>query len=145
MIGRSDPDLGRYGAALLRVAMGLLFLGHVGVRITLITMPAAVAYFRSIGLPGPLVYLVTSTEAVAGALLVLGSNVRKASLAALVVLISATVIVHWRNGFLFTNPGGGWEYPAFWSVALIAQSLLGPGAFSLDASIRRGPRIAADQ
>jgi len=132
LIRQSDLDLGKYGAALLRVAMGLLFLGHVGVRITLITMPVAVDYFRSIGLPGPLVYLVTTTEAVAGALLVLGSNVRKASLAALVVLISATVIVHWRNGFLFTNPGGGWEFPAFWSVALIAQCLLGPGTLSLD-------------
>jgi len=32
---------------------------------------------------------------------------------------------------LFTNKGGGWEYPAFWAVALLVQSLLGDGAFAI--------------
>ena len=33
-------------------------------------------------------------------------------------------------------PGGGWEYPVFWTVALIVQALLGDGAYAL-----RLPRI----
>jgi putative oxidoreductase len=26
---------------------------------------------------------------------------------------------------------GGWQYPAFWSLALVVQALLGSGAYSL--------------
>jgi putative oxidoreductase len=39
--------------------------------------------------------------------------------------------VHAGNGWLFTSPNGGWEYPAFWTVALVVQALLGDGAFAL--------------
>ena len=43
-------------------------------------------------------------------------------------------VVHGRNGWMFSNKGGGWEYPAFWTVALIVQSLLGDGPFALLSS-----------
>jgi putative oxidoreductase len=46
------------------------------------------------------------------------------------VLLGATW-AHAGNGWLFTSPHGGWEYPAFWTVALIIQALLGDGAFAL--------------
>jgi len=39
--------------------------------------------------------------------------------------------VHGAAGFFFTNPHGGWEFPAFWSIALIVQALLGDGAYAL--------------
>jgi hypothetical protein len=39
--------------------------------------------------------------------------------------------VHAANGWSFANPGGGWEYPAFWAAALFAQFLLGDGAYAL--------------
>jgi putative oxidoreductase len=28
--------------------------------------------------------------------------------------------------------GGGWEFPAFWTVTLAVQALLGGGAYALD-------------
>jgi putative oxidoreductase len=34
---------------------------------------------------------------------------------------------------LFTAPKGGWEYPAFLSVAAFAQALLGDGAYALSS------------
>jgi putative oxidoreductase len=34
-------------------------------------------------------------------------------------------------GFFFSNPHGGWEYPAFWIVAPLVQALLGDGAYAL--------------
>lgn len=34
-------------------------------------------------------------------------------------------------GWLFSNPDGGWEYPAFWAAALFAVFLLGDGAVVL--------------
>ena len=29
------------------------------------------------------------------------------------------------------NQGGGWEFPAFWAVALAVQALIGNGAYAL--------------
>ena len=46
------------------------------------------------------------------------------------VLIGAT-IQHAGNGWMFASPNGGWEFPAFWTVALAVQALLGAGAFAL--------------
>ena len=35
------------------------------------------------------------------------------------------------SGWLFGAQGGGWEFPAFWTVALVVQALLGPGRWAL--------------
>jgi putative oxidoreductase len=50
------------------------------------------------------------------------------------VLLGAIVTVHDAAGFWFSNANGGWEYPAFWSLALLTQALLGDGAYSLKPS-----------
>jgi putative oxidoreductase len=47
------------------------------------------------------------------------------------VLAGATW-VHFKNGWLFTNTGGGWEYPAFLAVATVVQGLVGDGALALN-------------
>lgn len=119
------------GTALLRVSMGLLFLGHVTVRLVVITWPVAMLFFQSLGLPWFMAYAVTITEACTGILLIIGWHVRIAALAGAAILLGATWLVHAANGFLFTNAGGGWEYPVFWAIALICQSLLGAGCWSL--------------
>jgi putative oxidoreductase len=113
--------------ALLRTSMGLMFLTHVYLRLTVITWPVAVAFFRSLGFPSATAYAVTGAEATIGILLVIGWQVRAAALTGAVILAGATMLVHIHNGFLFSNAGGGWEYPAFWSVALLCQSMLGAG------------------
>lgn len=120
-------DANAIATALLRISMGLMFLGHVYLRLTVITWPVAVGFFESIGLPAFMAYAVTLTEAAVGVLLVIGWKVRFASLVGAVILAGATLLVHIHNGFLFSNTGGGWEYPAFWGVALLCQSLLGAG------------------
>lgn len=131
MRGVNGPQAPAVGTALLRISMGLLFLAHVALRLTVITWPVAVQFFQSLGLPWFVAYAVTITEASAGILLILGMHVRIAALAGAVILLGATILVHIGNGFFFTNAGGGWEYPAFWAVALICQSLLGPGCWSI--------------
>ena len=54
---------------------------------------------------------------------------RWVSLALLPVLLGAFA-VHWPNGWLFNAPGGGWEYPAFLTVAAVTHILAGEGAFA---------------
>ena len=44
--------------------------------------------------------------------------------------IGAIVLVHGASGWLFTNTGGGWEYPAFWAVGLLALAGIGDGAWA---------------
>jgi putative oxidoreductase len=39
---------------------------------------------------------------------------------------------HSGNGWLFNAPGGGWEFPVFWTVTLLVQAGLGAGAWALD-------------
>jgi len=40
-------------------------------------------------------------------------------------MLGTIAMVHGKAGWLFTNKDGGWEYPAFWTVGLLALALLG--------------------
>ena len=87
------------------------------------------SFFESIGYPALFAYLVILAEIVGGLMLIFGAYVRVVSLALLPVLIGAT-LEHLSSGWVFTASGGGWEFPVFWSVALVVQALLGPGAYA---------------
>jgi putative oxidoreductase len=58
-------------------------------------------------------------------------------------LVGAIVFDHGVNGWLFSNAGGGWEFPAFWAVALIVQAFLGDGAFALAGVRLAKPAVGA--
>ena len=129
--GVSNADL---AATLLRVSMGGLFLAHAGLKLFVFTPAGTAGYFASLGLPGPLAYLVIAAELIGGIALILGLYSRWVALALVPILLGAIYASHGAAGFFFSNEGGGWEFPAFWAVALVAQALLGDGAFAL----RRG-------
>jgi putative oxidoreductase len=79
-------------------------------------------------------YVVIVAEVLAGIALVLGVWTRVVAIASAPILLGAIFAVHGAAGFFFSNPQGGWEYPAFWTVALIVQALLGDGALALRTS-----------
>lgn len=118
-------------AAILRVSMGVLFLAHAGLKLFIFTPAGTAAYFASLGLPGPLAYLVIAAELFGGIALILGVYSRWVSLALLPILLGSIYVPHGANGFIFSNEGGGWEFPAFWAVTLVVQALLGDGAWAL--------------
>ena len=129
-----DSRLAPYGVTLLRLALGTMFLAHsLWLKLVVYTLPGTAAFFESIGLPGLLAYVVFLAEAIGGAMLVLGIQSRVAALALVPVLLGATW-AHAANGWLFTNAGGGWEYPAMLTVLAVVQALLGDGALALRAS-----------
>ncbi|BAI72928.1 protein [Azospirillum sp. B510] len=120
-----------YAVFLLRVALGMLFLAHgLVLKVLTFTIPGTVGYFESIGYPGFFAYLVILGEIGGGLLLIAGVHTRWVALALLPILIGAT-LQHVGNGWVFNAPGGGWEFPAFWTLLLVVQSLLGDGAFAL--------------
>lgn len=124
------PATAPYGAFVLRLALGVAALAHGLLKVFVFTPAGTVGFFGSLGLPAVAAYLVILAEVGGGLLLIAGAYVRLVSLALVPVLLGA-LWVHSGNGWMFANPKGGWEFPAFWTVALIAQALIGPGAFAL--------------
>lgn len=122
--------------ALLRITSGALLLTHGLIKLLVFTPAGTAGYFESIGFPGPLGYLVMAGEIGLGLALILGFMTRWAALAALPILLGS-IIPHAGNGFLFSNTGGGWEFPVFWSILLIVQALLGDGAFALGSNFAK--------
>ena len=124
-------------ALILRIALGTLFLAHDAVKIFIFTPAGTVGFFHSLGLPAELAYLVMTAELVGGLMLIFGIWTRWAALALIPLLLGTILFVHGANGWLFTNKGGGWEYPAFWSIALLVQALIGDGVWALRPSPAR--------
>lgn len=125
------PDL---AAFVLRVTLGLLFLAHVSLKLFVFTPAGTAGFFQSLGLPGFLAYVVIAMELFGGIALIVGYQTRWVALALAPVLLGTIVTVHGAAGFFFSNAGGGWEYPAFWAVALVVQALLGDGAHAVGRS-----------
>jgi len=120
----------QYAALLLRLSLGTMFIAHALLKYFVFTLPGTAQFFESIGLPAALGYATFAVELVGGVLLVLGVQVRWVALALIPILLGATW-AHAGNGWLFSAPKGGWEYPAFWTVTLFVQALLGEGAYAL--------------
>lgn len=126
-----DTKTAPYAALLLRVGLGLLFLAH-GLLLKVLTFGVAgtVGYFQSLGYPGTFAYLVILGEIGGGLALILGAYTRVIAVLLLPILIGAT-LQHIPNGWMFAAKGGGWEFPAFWTILLVVQALLGDGAYAL--------------
>ena len=134
----SRSDLIPYAALVLRLSLGALFLAHGSLKLLVFKPSGTAAYFRSLGLPGFVGYLTMAAELGGGTLLILGIATSLVALALIPLILGTIVIVHGRNGWVFTNEGGGWEFPALWAAALLVQVLLGSGAFSLGHALGIG-------
>jgi len=129
-----DERTSGYGAFVLRVSLGTMFIAHALLKVLVFTIPGTVGFFESLGLPAFLAYLTIAAEIGGGALLILGVKTRLVTAALLPVLLGA-LWVHSGNGWVFSAPNGGWEYPLFLATTSVAQILIGDGAFAL----RPGP------
>ncbi|TFH87744.1 DoxX family protein [Billgrantia azerbaijanica] len=125
-----SDNLQPHAIALLRLALGVMTLAHGLLKVFVFTVPGTVGYFESLGLPGVLAYLTILAEIGGGLALLLGVYTRWVSLALIPVLLGAAW-VHLGNGWVFSNEGGGWEFPVFWALALLVQAGLGSGTLTL--------------
>jgi putative oxidoreductase len=128
MIKTSSAPL---AALLLRVSLGIMFLAHVALKIFVFSVPGFVGYFGSLGLPAVLAYAVIGLELLGGIALILGIYAPLVAIPLALELLGTIALVHGANGWLFSSKGGGWEFPAFWVVGLIALYLLGDGMMAL--------------
>lgn len=132
-----------YAALVLRLSLGVMYLAHGLLKLIVFTPAGTAGYFGSLGLPPVLAYATIGAEIAGGLLLIVGLGTRIVAFGLVPLLVGALVLAHGDKGWLFTAPGGGWEYPAFLIAASVAAGLLGDGAYSL-AGRRAAPpaRIA---
>ncbi|HBK05467.1 MAG TPA: LysR family transcriptional regulator [Acetobacteraceae bacterium] len=135
-----DNRTAPYAATLLRLTLGAAFLSHAALKIFVFTPAGTAHFFESVGVPGFVAYLTMLGEAAGGLALIAGEYTRIVALALTPILLGTIATVHGHNGFFFHNPNGGWEYPAFWIVALVVQALLGDGAFAVGSPLLQGAR-----
>jgi putative oxidoreductase len=134
----TGPD---WTLTIIRVILGVVFFAHgaqkmlgwfggTGLKETLRTM------HELVGLPIPLAFLAVTSEFLGGLGLIAGLLGRVAAIGICITMVSAIVMVHWRNG-LFLNwfgerKGHGFEYHLLAIALAIAIIVRGSGAASLD-------------
>jgi putative oxidoreductase len=119
-----------YGSLLLRVGLGTMWMAHGLMKLTVFTVTGFASWLDQLGLPGWMAGPVIFAELLGGLAIVLGFYGRWLSLA-LVPVLAVAMWTHVPNGWLFTNSGGGWEFPAFLIVASLAHALNGDGLWAL--------------
>ncbi len=125
------PTPRSYGLALLRVALGVMWVAHALLKPLVFGMAGTAQYLDSVGLPGVFAWPLFLVELFGGLALVLGLFARQVAL----LLAPVMAVAAWVH----TSPGGGWEYPVFLTLALVVLWLSGDGAFALRRSARLVP------
>ncbi len=124
------------GLLALRVALGVVFLGHGAQKaVGAFGGPGfegATGFIGSLGFRPARLWtaLAVGGELAAGALFILGLLTPLAGLLAIATMLVAIFKVHGQKGFFVQN--GGYEYNVVLAVAALAVATIGPGALSLD-------------
>ena len=125
----SNTQNPNYGATITRLSLGVILLAHGLLKVFVFTIPGTVGFFESLGLPAIIAYLTIFGEIAGGAALIAGLYTRLTALLSVPILLGATW-VHAGNGWVFSNQGGGWEFPALLVVMAIAVAVQGSGSFA---------------
>ncbi len=133
-----DARTAPYAALALRAGLGVMFIAHALLKYYVYTLPGTVQFFESLGLPGPLAYVTFWAELIGGALILAGVYARWVSVALIPILIGAAW-AHAGNGWVFSAPNGGWEYPVFLALAAAVHALLGDGKYALSNLLGGNP------
>jgi putative oxidoreductase len=121
-----------YGALVLRVVLGVIYIAHAYLVLVVIGSAKFAEYQRSMHIPLPEIgvwYLIVA-HGLGGIMLILGLLVRWAALANIPIMAGALWFVHLQQGFFISGSKIGYEYVLVMLGATIAQALLGAGAFT---------------
>jgi putative oxidoreductase len=132
-----DRSYAPYGIFLLRVAIGVDWIVHAFLK-TWRGMGTHEALLAKNGIPSLLAWPTFGLEVIGGCAILLGWYSRQWA-AFLLIFLATVVWIKWPVGWLYSNTGGGWEYPLFWLSAQAALVLCGDGAFALRSSLRKRP------
>jgi putative oxidoreductase len=125
----TDRAYASYGLFVLRVAIGIDWIVHAFLK-TWRGMHTHEALLAKNGITPLLAWPTFSLEVIGGVAILLGWYTRQWA-AVLLIFLAVVVWIKWPVGWLYSNSGGGWEYPLFWLMAQITLVLAGGGAFAL--------------
>lgn len=125
-----DERLAPYGALVLRIGLGTIWIAHAMLKWFVYTIPGFATWLGTQGLSGAFAWPVFILEIIGGLAILFGFYGRYAALLLIPILLVVTW-THYPNGWLHINPGGGWEFPVFLIVASLAYGLIGDGAFAM--------------
>lgn len=125
----------RAATTVVRLSLALMYLSHsLVLKVGTYGFAGTAQFFVSVGLPAFLAYVTIASEAIGGVLLLANVRTSVVSLALIPFLVGAT-FVHAPNGWVFTSPGGGWEYPLFLiAVSAVLALLAWPAARDVPAA-----------
>ncbi len=124
-----DQRVAPYAALVLRLSLAGFFFAHVYRKFAIIGFDN---WWNRLGRDGYadwMLYYTLVAESAGAVMLLLGIYTRYVSLFALPVLVAVTHYWAIRKGFWFGD--GGAEFPLAWTFMLVAQALLGDGAYAL--------------
>lgn len=99
---------------------------------------ADVSAFAGFGLPVPAFFVILGGLCELGITIGIGLGLltRLAGYCSALYFLIATLIGgHFFNGFIWVNPGGGWEFPVLMMALFLTYAVRGAGPFSLDGVI----------
>ena len=131
----NGSDLRSWGIALLRVAVGVIFVMHGWQKLSWGFHDVA-GFLNSLGIPQPTVaaVLLTTVELLGGIALILGLLTRYAAALLAIDMLVAIITYHGKHGFFLPS---GVEFVMLVLTANINLMLAGAGALSVDAFRRK--------
>lgn len=137
----SSPAVDR-GLLLIRVALGLVFVMHGWMKLTVLGVAGTAGFLASLGIPLPTVnaVLITSVELAGGLLFALGAGTRIVGTLLAFSMFVAFATVHAANGFFLPN---GYEFVLTLALVSIAVVITGAGRYSVDARLSSRRSVAA--
>lgn len=131
-MGMSESSLADVGLLIVRLVIGLTFIGHGTQKLFGWFGGAGISgtgqWLESLGFrPGGRIWaiLAGALELLAGAMLCVGVLLPVAAVFVIVVMLDAIITVHWRNGYWADR--GGFEYNVVLIATVIALACVGPG------------------
>jgi putative oxidoreductase len=125
-----------WGLTVLRVIVGAVFLMHGGQKLFVLGFGGVAGYLGHVGIPFPALFavVVTLTEFLGGAAVLLGLVTRWAALALAFDMLVAVLMVKLKGGFFAP---AGVEFELTLLAACLCLALAGPGAASLESGFAR--------
>jgi putative oxidoreductase len=124
---------------IIRLTAGGMLLQH-GINKLMNNSPANLAKglaARGIEPALPAAYTVFTLETLGAVCLIIGLFTRFWAAAIAIEFSIITFVAHYPNGFGWTQLRGGWEYPLFWGLVVLAIALRGGGPYSVDRKLGR--------
>lgn len=139
-MARKGSPVSAYGATLLRIILGVIYVMH-GYHALIVLTPSGAAAFmtNAMGLPFAAigVWYLIGAHVVGGAMMILGIYTRWAALANVPIMVCAVFLFHITQGFFMMGAivngvprAIGYEFSLLVLVATVAQVLLGGGALA---------------